>query len=78
MHYQCYDVLPTAAISEKIQFEFLCDVKMEKYGYYIAGAALWYIVFLWVCRHIWYPEAERIAKLEKYVRHYTACKTVYS
>jgi hypothetical protein len=66
-YFQCYGVIKPMPISSTISFEFLCDVTMDNYGYYVTGAALWYLVFLWVCRHIWFPEAERIAKSEKYV-----------
>jgi hypothetical protein len=65
-YFQCYGVIGTVQISSEISFNLLCDLSMNNYGYYIIGAALWYGVFLWICRHIWFSEIERMAKLEKY------------
>lgn len=66
-YFQCYGIIKPMPISSTISFEFLCDISWDNHGFYVTGAAVWYLVFLWVCRHIWFPEAERMAKAEKYV-----------
>ena len=63
---QCHDILPPIKASSTLTFEFRCDVQTkEYYGYYVVGAAVWWLVFMWINRHVWFPTAEKLAKTEK-------------
>lgn len=62
---QSYDYLPKITIAGVPVFVDFCCKDINKHGYLFVCAAVWWVVFLWINRHVWFPSAERIAKTEK-------------
>ena len=48
-----------------LQFEFLCDD--ESMAEVISVSVLWWLSFIWITRHIWSPEIERLAENDRYM-----------
>lgn len=62
---QCYGYLPTVVIDDRRVFIDYCHMPIGNHGYQFACASIWWLVFLWINRHVWFPSAERIAKTQK-------------
>lgn len=62
---QCYGYLPKVIITGVPLLVDFCRKDVDKHGYLFVCATVWWVVFLWINRHVWFPSAERIARVEK-------------
>lgn len=47
--------------------DIYCDAQYLKSNYCLVLALLWTLSLHWTSKHIWFPEQERIAKVERYI-----------